>query len=231
MPNRNRKKGKRPTAQNTVLKKIEQNTRNARDYPQPNAIDPLPIHPSNKSIYTFRKTYSSGKISISTSATTFGVIQPYLALPDSTNEIDSSFQFYRIIQITVNFIPVSPIVNSITSSNTQPMDIGRMHTVVDWHNTAPAITISELQEYKTHQVVRAGEFFSRTFHPRTLGRVYAGVTDGFYAMPNNVWLSTLYNDVYYYGLKWGLTIGTGISNGSDIYDVQVDCVIQAKHSW
>jgi hypothetical protein len=227
--NRNKGKQKRETKETAVLKRIEQNTRLVVDKAPPNVVDKLPMQLSNKKVYTFKRSTIGTGISVSTSSSTFGAASYYLASFDSTSEIAENYQLYRIIEITVKFIPVGNFVNSIDETNDAVQDMGHFHTAIDQHNDTTPISMAELEEYKTHQVVRTGQFIARTWTPRTLGRVYAGVTDGYYAMSPMIWLSTDYNDVNYYGIKWALSQVVGVTSGSTVYTTQVDAIIQCKN--
>lgn len=169
-------------------------------------------------------------ISGSTSSSIFGAAEFILAQFDSTSEIAENYQLYRIIEITVKFVPIAPLVNSIEAGSPSPSDFGHFHTAISLYNSTVPISMAELEEYKTHQVVRAGQYLARCFSPRTLGRCYGGVTDAFYAMPPNMWMSTDYNDAVYYGIKWALSQLVGLANGSTFYTIQLDAVIQGKNT-
>ncbi len=212
-----------------MLKRIEQNTRLVVDKAPPSTIDAIPLPLSAKKIYTFRRSTTGTGVTVSTSSSTFGAASYYLASFDSTSEFAENYQLYRIIQLTVKFIPVGNLVNVIDETNDAIQDMGHFHTVIDQHNDSTPISISELEQYKTHQVVRTGQYIARTWSPRTLGRAYAGVTDGFYAMSPKTWLSTDYNDVNYYGIKWALSQVVGVATGSTVYTTQIDAVIQCKN--
>jgi hypothetical protein len=229
--NRNNRKSraKRETKETAVLKRIEQNTRLVVDKAPPSVVDKVPMTLSAKKVYTFKRSTIGTGISVSTSSSTFGAASYYLASFDSTSEIAENYQLYRIIEITVKFIPIGNLVNVIDETNDAIQDMGHFHTAIDQHNDSTPISMAELEEYKTHQVVRTGQFIARTWTPRTLGRVYAGVTDGFYAMSPMTWLSTDYNDVNYYGIKWALSQVVGVTTGSTVYTTQIDAVIQCKN--
>lgn len=230
--NRSRRRSRRRRNQSgaSVLHQIEENTRQALDRAPPLARDKLPMQLSTRRVYTIKRSSVGPTISGSTSGSTFGAANFTLAQFDSTSEIAENYQLYRIIEITVKFVPAAPFVNSIDGANTQPADFGHFHTAIDQHNDNVPISMAELEEYKTHQVVRSGQFVSRCFVPRTLGRCFGGVTDAFYAMPAGVWMSTDYSDAHYYGIKWALSQIVGLSNGSTFYTVQIDAVIQGKNT-
>jgi hypothetical protein len=217
-------------AQSAVLNRIEENTRMATEKAPPNTRDKLPMQLSNKKVYTFKRSTIGTGISASTSGSTFGAASYYLASFDSTSEIAENYQEYRIIELTVKFIPVATLVNALSDASQGIADLGHFHTAIDVHNDNVPISMAELEEYKTHQVVRSGQYVARTWTPRTLGRCYGGVTDAFYCMPAGTWLSTDYNDGAYYGIKWALSQAVGIDTGSTIYTTQVDAVIQCRNT-
>jgi hypothetical protein len=185
---------------------------------------------SNKTVYTFKRSTIGTGIAISTSGTTLGAASYYLASFDSTSEIAENYQLYRIIELTVKFIPTINVVSALSDASAGLADLGHFHTVIDVHNDSVPISMAELEEYKTHQVVRTGQYIARCWTPRTLGRCYGGVTDAFYAMPAGTWLSTDYNDANYYGIKWAVSQGVGMDTGSTVYTTQIDAVIQCKNA-
>jgi len=232
MPQRRTFRNRRPKRENAetaVLKRIEENTRLVVDKAPPNVKDKLPMQLSAKKVYTFKRSTIGTGITISTSSSSFGAASYYLASFDSTSEIAENYQLYRILELTVKFIPTGNLVNVIDETNDAIQDMGHFHTAIDQRNDTTPISMAELEEYKTHQVVRTGQFIARTWTPRTLGRCYAGVTDGFYAMPCGTWLSTDYNDVNYYGIKWALSQVVGVATGSTVYSTQIDAVIQCMN--
>jgi hypothetical protein len=228
---RNRARANRGSAvqQSTldVLKRIEDNTLMTRPHTGPLVKDKLPMQLSNRAITTFKRAATGTTVGVSTSASTFGAASYYLASFDPTSEIAENFQEYRIIELTVKFIPTNLYVKENYTTNQS--NSGNFETVIDLHNDTTPISHAELQQYKSYQVVRTGEPIMRTWTPRTLGRVYAGVTDGYYTMPSGVWLSTDYNDVNHYGIKWatGQSIGTG---NITVYSTLVEAVIQCRNT-
>ncbi len=228
--NQRRQRGRRRTPRNQVLRQIEENTRQTMDRAPPLARDKLPMQLSTRKVYTFKRSAIGPTISGSTGSSQFGAANFTLAQFDSTSEIAENYQLYRIIEVTVKFTPIAPLVNAISSGSTSPADFGHFHTAIDQHNDTVPISMAELEEYKTHQVVRCGQFVSRCFVPRTLGRCYGGVTDAFYAMPAGIWMSSDYNDAHYYGIKWALSQLVGLADGSTFYTVQIDAVIQGKNT-
>lgn len=185
---------------------------------------------SERNMVTLKRNVVGTGISVSTSSSTFGAASYYLASFDSTSEIAENWQFYRFLEITVRFQPIANLVNVIDETNDAIQDMGHFHTAIDYRNDTTPISIAELEEYKTHQVVRTGQFVSRTWTPCALGQVYAGVTPGYQALPQSAWMSTDYNDINYYGIKWALSQVVGVTTGSTVYTTQVSAVIQCKHA-
>lgn len=212
-----------------VLKRIDDNTLQARPHPAPSTRDKIPVQLSNKTVYTFKRSTTGPTVSVSTSSSLFGASAYYLASFDSTSEFAEQFQEYRILEITVHFIPVQNDVHDPGIGGSTANNWGNFETAIDYRNATVPISHAELQQYKSYQVVKTGEPVSRTFTPRTLGRCYGGVTDAFYCMPAFTWLSTDYNDAEYYGIKWatGQTSGTG---SVAVYSTRIDAVIQCRNT-
>jgi hypothetical protein len=210
-----------------VLKRIEDNTLQTRPHTGPMVKDKLPMELSSKAITTLKRACTGTTVGISTSASTFGAASYYLASFDPTSEIAENFQEYRIIELTVKFVPTNLYVKEMYT--TTQSNSGNFETVIDVHNDTAPISHAELQQYKSYQVVRTGEPIARTWTPRTLGRVFAGVTDAYYTMPAGVWLSTDYNDCNYYGIKWatGQSVGTG---NITVYSTLIEAVIQCRNT-
>ncbi len=225
--NRSTRTGRRDQALLQVLNRIEDNTLQSRPHPGPNVKDKLPLQLKDNKVYTFKRSTTGTTVGASTSSSTFGAASYYLASFDSTSEISENFQEYRIIELTVHFIPVAEFVSDATTTNI--VNFGNFETVIDHHNDTTPISHAELQQYKSYQLVKTGDPVSRTWTPRTLGRVYAGVTDGYYTMSPGVWLSTDYNDVNYYGIKWATGQAVAIGNRT-IYSTRIDAVIQARNT-
>ncbi len=233
MPRKNRSRKKKSTkrqgASVAVLKRIEENTRQELEREPPLVLDKLPMIIKDK-IRTFKRSAPATGVGVSTSGTTFGSQSFLLSMFDSTSEVAENFALYRIIELTIKYIPVfSSAVAAGTSGGLQSFNMGNFHTVIDLHNDSVPVSIAELEQYNTHQVVRTGQFVARTWTPRTLGRCYGGVTDAFYAMPAGMWMSTDYNDAVYYGIKFAT--GQGVSTGNiTVYSALVEAVIQCRNS-
>lgn len=223
----NRRRRQRGGATVQTLKRIEDNTRMDRTGPPPMTRDKLPMQLSNRKVYTFKRSTTGTTVGVSSSASTFGAASYYLASFDSTSEIAENYQLYRIVELTVHFLPVAEFV--IVAGPSVAANFGNFETVIDVHNDTAPVSHSELQQYKTLQTVTTGKYISRTWTPRTLGRAFAGVTDGYYAMPVGTWLSTDYNDVNYYGIKWATGQAVGVGSVT-VYSTRIDAIIQCKNT-
>jgi hypothetical protein len=224
---RNRKTNKAGSAVAQTLKRIEMNTRDPGFNLRPQIPDKLPMVLRDK-VVTMKRTTTGTNISVSTSSSLFGAASYYLASFDPTSEVAENYQLYRIIELTVHFIPIQGlIVANPGGSGSTSINTGNFETVIDTHNDTTPISHAELQEYKTCQTVATGTPVSRTWTPRTLGRAYGGVTDAFYCMPAGVWLSTDYNDCNYYGIKWA--VGQSVVLSGSVYSTRIEAVIQAKN--
>lgn len=222
-----RRSNRNRTGNKTVLKQIEENTRTERPYDPPHIPDKIPMQLAERRITTLKRSTIGTGIAVSTSSSTYGAASYYLASFDTSSEIIENWQMYRIIEITVKFIPLGNIVNVIDETNDAIQDMGVIYTAIDYTNDTTPTTHAELQQYKNCQCVRIGTYFSRTWTPHAAARVYAGVTDAFSVLPSSTWMSSQYNDVNYYGIKWALTQVVGVAS-SNIYRTEVSAVIQCK---
>lgn len=229
------RRSQRNSAQTQVLREIEANTRAERTLDPPGVKDKIPMQMSERNMVTLKRMVSGAGIGVSTSTSLFGGAYYALASFDSTSEIAENWQFYRIIEITVKFIPISNFTNVIDESNDAVQDMGFFYTVIDYRDDTPAPSIATLQQYKNCQVVRTGQFVSRTFTPHAAFYGYsetAGVPTftNYGVVPSNFWFNANSSGVQYYGIKWAIGQVVGVANGSEIYRTEVTAVIQCMHA-
>lgn len=224
----------RNNAATNVLREIETNTRMEREYDPPMVKDKIPMKMSERNMVTLKRMAIGTGIGVSTSTGLFGGAYYALASFDTSSEIAENWQFYRILEITVRFIPIGNFTNVIDESNDSVQDMGRFYTAIDYRDDTPVGSFAEIEQYKSCQVVRTGQFVSRTWTPHATVIVYAetvGVfTPAYGVLPSNVWISTLSNNVQYFGIKWAIGQVVGVANGSEIYQTQVSAVIQCMHA-
>jgi hypothetical protein len=230
MPNRSNRRGRSRrggsggrSANNNLLKRIEENTRVELDNPVPEIPDKLPMRLKQNKVTTFKRIGLGPSINTSTSSSTFGATSFTLALFDTGAEIKATFQEYRIIELNLNFIPIM----NVFTSGTPSINTGNTHTVIDYQNASVPLGFSQLDEYKTCMIVQTGKFFKRTFSPRLLSYIYGGGTPAYSSVSCMTWLSTEYNDGEYYGLKWGVGTNVGLGN-IQMYTMEVEAVIQCR---
>lgn len=229
--NNNRRVRRRATeaiekGQLAVLKRLEEQARNDARVDPPMTRDKIPMQLSNDRIYTFKRSCIGPTMGTNTSATTFGAISFTLQTFDTTSEIAENYQLYRIVEITVKFIPTT-LPTTVGAGSA--VNSGNTRTVIDYRNANVPVSIAELEQYKTCQTVQTFQRFTRTFTPRSLGQAYGGVTPAYYIMPAGTWASTDYNDLEYYGIKWAVGANAGLGSIT-AYSTAVDAVIQCRNT-
>jgi hypothetical protein len=172
-----------------------------------------------------KRTAGFGTVIGSTSNSIFGVITPTLAPFDSNGEFPQLFQEYKILQITVFFIPPFAMAVHEMTSTTQ-CNAGLLHTVVDYVDPNVMTTVTDAYEYSSHKETNLRPI-SRTFTPKIAVRGFGGITDAFVAQ-TAPWCATQYNDMEHYGLKWAQEQMVGVPNNTVLYDVRVEAIIALR---
>lgn len=204
------------------MSRIEANTRAVSTAFQPDVPDVVPMRLSRTKHINLKRSAVVFVVNGSTASTLTGAAHFNLGLFDPTGEVKNTYQEYRIIQINCDFIPTQLTVNEVAATN-----YGTTHTAIDYHNDNVPSNITELEQYASHQVVQSLQRFQRTFTPRLLTRVFAGVTDAYATTSCYTWLSTDYDDANYYGIKWATGQNVNLGN-IPLYTVNCTAVIQCR---
>lgn len=194
--------------------------------PQPQVKDKIPMQLKDKQVATFKRSVTGSVLSVSTSGITAGGLALYLASFDPTGEISDGFNFYRIVEVTVEFVPVADFVS------TSSVDYGNIHTAIDYGDDAVPASKAELQDNKTYKVNRTGQQFQRVWTPHFTTLAVGAGGNRWAIAPSRQWLwcsGTGTDDVLHYGLKWVIDQVTGVTNGAAIYRQEISVIIQAKH--
>ena len=187
--------------------------------------DAIPLPVSRQTRITVVRTAGFGTVIGRTAFSNFGVVQPTLAPFDSNGEFTAMFQQYKILQVTVHFIPVIPYFTHEITSATQA-NAGLLHSVIDYVETQPMTSITDAYEYASHKETMLKPM-SRTFTPAIAVRGYGGITDAFVTQ-KFPWCDTTYNDMVSYGIRWGQEQMTGIPDSTVLYDIRVEAVISLR---
>lgn len=179
--------------------------------------------PRRSPIYTFTRSVGLGVVT----ATNGETITAYkFALSDlpSSSDFTSLFDQYRIVQVILEFVPVTQAFGPSTTAT----DLPSVHTVIDYDDdTAPA-TINTLRQFSTHQIVANQSYFKRVLTPRCLNVTYQGVTAAYALAPVGQWNDSNNPGIYYYGVKVGTSPVTTVSGSFILYNIEATYTIQCR---
>jgi hypothetical protein len=174
--------------QTNLLEALVETNKEEQLRPIPAVPDVPRLRIKRDKVYTFAQTIA--KTAFTTSLSLESDQSLVFALSDLANaaDFDSIFDCYRIIQITVQWIPLTP--NSVA---------GVFYTAIDYDD-GNTPSISALQQYDTMQVVPLNQFHERTFKPRMAVGAYSGSFTS-YAQLHDQWIDCASPSVQHYGLK------------------------------
>jgi len=203
----------------TVDKRILEAQQMTQTRAPPNEPDMprIRLKPKKKVTQVFQ--YSAGNITGNSSTETTGALTFSLSVAAGNSSYLSSFQMYRILQVTVEFIAGS--VGLTGTSNTN----GQFYTAIDYTNSTTGIG-SALSEYPNVQISPSIQYVERTFVPACLSVVYNGPATSAYAPEYRKWMSTEYAGAPHYGLKYSQT---QTSSAVTPYNIQVTMIVQFKY--
>jgi len=173
-----------------------------------------------RQLHLFRRSYDGGLVATAAGIPTFGAVVTSLSLLPDFTEFTALYDAYRIVQIRVTFYPIS---NNVLPS------AARLYSVIDYDDGVLLPTTGAAEEYDSCQVssVDNSVAIQRVYNPRIAQAVYSGAFTSFAQSLTGTWIDTASSTVQYYGLKWALDPSTAITN---VYRIEVDCVIQCKNS-
>jgi subtilisin family serine protease len=171
-------------------------------------------------VYTFSRSTNLGQIgTTAASVPSFGAIYlPLSGFPNSS-EFTTLFDRYRIVQLQVEFLPVSGPSALVANQ------YGNLTTVIDLDDSTPPTSEDQLLQYENRQITVYGRLHSRVWTPKFALAAYAGTFTSYASSTPNQWVDVASPDVNYYGLKW--SIGPSSATGNQ-YNVRATAVLQFK---
>ncbi len=151
-------------------------------------------------VFTMQRAFNLGLVGPPTSGadTTTSYSFSLTSVPDS-GDFTGLFDQYRILQISVEFLPTSQSGG------------GPLLTAIDYDDAATPPNLNELLEHATLIKTAPGNGIVRTFQPRIAVAAYSGVFTSFTQLVSP-WLDNVSNGVLHYGLKVGIPFVTGNAN-------------------
>jgi hypothetical protein len=176
----------------------------------------------------FRKTPMVTAISaanlgtISTSATvpSFGTFQFALSEIANSGSYAGSYDSYRLVQVTVRFVPC---IKTFVAGGSYPP----LLTAIDYDDATAWTSLSQPYSYDTLTETPVGGYVERTLMPRTATAIYSGSAfTAFSQTTPGSWVDLANPSAPYYGIKWGINTTALALIGA--WYVDADFVFQFK---
>lgn len=232
MPNRKSKNGRRPRRANAPLVQSVKAITNAvkdltvltQDRGLPDRPDrkPMPM-PRRNPVYTFTRSVSKGKITATNAETVTAYSFALSDLPSYT-DFTSLFDEYRIVQVILEFIPVTTSFGPSTSAT----DLPSVHTVIDYDDSTAPASIDTLRQFGTHQIVANQVYFKRVLSPRCTVATYSGAFTSYSLSPVSQWRDSVSPGILHYGVKVGTSPVTTVSGSYVLYNIEATYTIQCR---
>jgi hypothetical protein len=175
------------------------------------------LHLKRQKVYTFSRGFPSSTVSAPTAVDTLAALNFTLgALPAST-DFTSLFDQYRIIQVTVRFIPLA---GAGTGSNP-------LVTAIDYDDSTAPTAVTDLFQYDSVIFSQPGTTVERTLKPRVATAAYSGAFTSFASADPNLWIDVASPNVQYYGLKYGIAAATGATAN---WSLLIEYVLQCRNT-
>lgn len=166
-------------------------------------------------LHQFVRFVNRGTVNCTTgTSSTFGTLSFKLSDVPTVTDFSNLYDQYRIKAVKVSFIPVTNVTFRSNSSDLAVVGTAmsdRFFTVLDFNDTTNPTSINAMREYKNCKWTPYTRIHKRFFYPKPLEEMSGNIP----ANPiGNPWVPTAFNNVDYYGLKWGFEHPSTIATGS-----------------
>jgi len=187
--------------------------------------DPLPMIVKDK-ICTITRSVSIGSYSANSTVPMTDSLKFSLSVLPNATEFTALFDAYRILQVTVLFLPYQTMCNNTTSYP------GEIHSVIDYDDNSTVASPDDLRQYRTYQRYVCLEKFTRTLSPAISQAVYTTLATTGYAQgargSKAPWIDSASPTVPWYGLKF-ITSNTQPTSAQLTYIVEANYVLQFRN--
>lgn len=161
-----------------------------------------------RQVHLFKRTYRLDNI-VTTSNATTGIQTPIasaytvaLASLPNASEFGNLFDQYKITGAKFEIAPLtSEGILSPNIGTTNQLGFAPLHTVIDYDDSTPPVSLSQMLEYGSHKQTMAHQKHVRYIKPKVLQEVYRSAVSTGYRPISSQWVDMSYNDVPHYGLK------------------------------
>lgn len=154
------------------------------------------------STHYFKRRFQVGTLQASNLTDVFGAYTFKLSDLPNSGEFTALFDQYRILGVSIMFVPSwdGSDANPISTNTPQP-DI---RTVLDYTDSGTPANMNELYEYQNCKMTHGSRIHKRFFVPAVLSSNYETVTTTAYTPKWKLWLTTDDPATPHYGLKYGI---------------------------
>jgi len=210
-------KGKLEEQFSLLLRAIQELQLTTSTKPSPGVRDNPKIVMRPIRTYSIKQNYFLANIAASSSVSTFGAFSFNLASLANATSFEALFDAWRILQVTVRFVPLSTSTN--TSVGNSPL-----LTVIDYDDATALTSTSSMRAYDNMYEAPFQVYLERTFKPKFAVASYSGTFTSF--SQSDGWCDVASPSIQWYGLKYG--IDTIAVTATASYSVEADVVYQFK---
>lgn len=165
------------------------------------------INKVRRQVHVFKRTAYIGNVTASISA--LGVPTPVavgysfaLSQLPNVSDFTTLFDQYKLTGVKMTLTPAcSEGILSPLTGTAQPLGFSRVHTVIDYDDSAAPTSEDQLLEYGSHKSTAPFQIHSRYIKPKILQEVYRSSLTTAYSPKSNQYLDTSYTDVPHLGMK------------------------------
>lgn len=152
------------------------------------------------------------------------------SLPSAT-DFGNLYDQYKITGAKFKFTSMlSDTILSPLTGVTAQLGFNPLHTIIDYDDSTPPVSLSQMLEYGSHKQTPAHKTHTRYIKPKVLEQVYRGIGTVGYRPISSQWIDMAYNDVPHYGLKVYQEAPLSTSNVSITYTVYCTLYFACKNT-
>jgi len=219
-PNKNSKRGKGSSKQNSAATKGKPNT--LVPWNQSPMTDALRLSGRTMKSLVMRKSFvvdqwlSQNSSSFSAATYSFQLNQ----ITDATS-LQTVFDQYRVLAMEIVLRPHATELIAATA-----LPVGTVYTVIDYDDTSALLTGNLYTAYDNCIVTNTGTAQRRCFRPRVASALYGGTAFTSYGNIPAPWIDAASNTVPHYGMKAG--VDQGASTQLNTYSLYVTVEIEFR---
>lgn len=147
-----------------------------------------------------------------------GCIEHQLSVLPSVTDLTNLYDAYKILWVTLKFIPISPLVGG-----------SQLYTVVDLNDSTPLTSAPQYFGYDNCKITDGYNPLIISYKPQAMVSTTPGTAGRIYA---NGWIAASNPSVPHYGVKYGIytSLGTTVSTATAVYKVYATYTLGFKNA-